>query len=421
MESKHITYDQLIRELNLLKIEVQNLKEATERQAELEDTLDHERELYLDLTHALPMGIYRLRVYHEQGTQADKWYSLSNEPYRIEYVNDRFCEILNIDKQTFIDNPAILNEIIVEEDRAEFIRKNVEANRDTIPFLWEGRFHCRGEIIWVSFESIPRKLENQDILWTGILQDTTAARKAEELLQLKNQELLRLNAEKDKFMSIIAHDLKSPFNSILGFSGLLLETAQKENIIKLQEYASIINSSSQKTMNLLMNLIQWSQAQSGHMHFSPELFNLAEILDETAELFSYILLQKSISITREAPAEIPVFADKAMIETIVRNLLSNAIKFTHEGGAIHLRVVSEDEKITISIKDSGKGMNKTVQEHLFHIDSNYTTPDTQGNKGTGLGLMLCKEFTDRHGGSIGAESEPGNGSVFYFTIPRKTS
>lgn len=419
MESKHITYDQLTDELNLLRKEVLSLKEATEWQVELEDTLDFERELYLDLTNALPMGIYRLRVFHEKGTEAENWYSKENEPYKIDFVNDRFCQILNIDKKTFIKNPAILHDLIHEEDKAEFVRKNVEANLNTNPFLWEGRFKCRGEIIWVHFESIPRILDNKDIIWTGILNDITAVRKAEEQMQLKNEELQRLNAEKDKFMSIIAHDLKSPFNSIVGFSGLLLEKAQKKDIGKLQEYAGIINSSSQKTMNLLMNLIQWSQSQSGHMHFTPEYFNLAEIITEITDLFSNILFQKSISFTREVPAEVTVFADRAMTGTIVRNLVSNAIKFTSDGGSIHLAVQEGPEGVNFTVRDSGKGMEKSVLEKLFHIDCNYSSPDTQGNKGTGLGLMLCKEFTDRHGGTIGVESEPGKGSVFYFTIPLK--
>lgn len=419
MESKHITYDQLTDELNLLRKEVLSLKEATEWQVELEDTLDFERELYLDLTNALPMGIYRLRVFHEKGTEAENWYSKENEPYKIDFVNDRFCQILNIDKKTFIKNPAILHDLIHEEDKAEFVRKNVEANLNTNPFLWEGRFKCRGEIIWVHFESIPRILDNKDIIWTGILNDITAVRKAEEQMQLKNEELQRLNAEKDKFMSIIAHDLKSPFNSIVGFSGLLLEKAQKKDIGKLQEYAGIINSSSQKTMNLLMNLIQWSQSQSGHMHFTPEYFNLAEIITEITDLFSNILFQKSISFTREVPAEVTVCADRAMTGTIVRNLVSNAIKFTSDGGSIHLAVQEGPEGVNFTVRDSGKGMEKSVLEKLFHIDCNYSSPDTQGNKGTGLGLMLCKEFTDRHGGTIGVESEPGKGSVFYFTIPLK--
>lgn len=419
MESKCITYDQLAQELNLLRKEVLSLKEATERQVELEDTLDFERELYLDLTNALPMGIYRLRVFHEMGTEAENWYRKDNEPYKIDFVNDRFCEILNIDKKKFIRNPALLHDLIHEDDKAEFVRKNVEANVHLLPFMWEGRFKCRGEIIWAHFESIPRQVDNNDIIWTGILNDITAVRKAEEQLQLKNEELLRLNGEKDKFLSIIAHDLKSPFNSIIGFSGLLLEKALQKDVGKLQEYASIINSSSQKTMNLLMNLIQWTQSQSGHMHFNPEYFNLAEVITETTDLFSNILSQKSISVMREVPTEVPVFADKAMIATIVRNLLSNAIKFTTEEGSVHLAVRESPDEITVQVMDSGKGMEKSALDKLFHIDSNYTTPDTQGNKGTGLGLILCKEFTDRHGGTIGVDSELGKGSVFYFTIPLK--
>lgn len=417
MESKFTSHEQLLDELSQLNKEISILKEHKSDLQKLAEVLDHERDLYLDLANALPLGVYRLKVCREKGTEAKNWYSSDNEPYTIDFVNDRFCEILNIDKQTFIRNPGILHDLIFENDKAEFVDENVKANQHILPFLWEGRFKCRGEIIWVHFESIPRVLDNKDIIWTGILNDISERRKAEEEMKLKNMELQRLNAEKDKFLSIIAHDLKSPFNSIIGFSGILLEKVHQKDLPSLQEYAEIIKSSSQRAMNLLTNLMQWSQTQTGRMEFNPERFDMVETIEETIQLFSNNALQKSIHIEKQLPERMPVYADMAMISTIVRNLLSNAIKFTNEGGTIRILARTSNEEMIVSVCDTGIGMSKKVMDKIFHIDSSYSTPDTYGNKGTGLGLMLCKEFAEKHKGCIRIESEPNKGSVFHFILP----
>lgn len=419
METKFTSHEQLLDELSQLNKEISILKEHKNDLQKLAEVLDYERDLYLDLANALPLGVYRLRVYHEKGTEAENWYSSDNEPYTIDFVNDRFCEILDIDKQTFIKNPGILHDLIFENDKAEFVDKNVEANQKILPFLWEGRFKCRGEIIWVHFESIPRVLDNKDIIWTGILNDISERHRAEEEMKLKNMELQRLNAEKDKFLSIIAHDLKSPFNSIIGFSGILLEKVHQKDLTSLQEYAEIIKSSSQRAMNLLINLMQWSQAQTGRMEFNPEPFDMVETIEETIQLFSNNALQKAIVIETQLPDRIPVYGDKAMIFTIVRNLLSNALKFTNEGGSICIQAKVNNEEMILSVSDTGIGMSKQVMDKIFHIDSSYSSPDTYGNKGTGLGLMLCKEFAEKHKGCIRIESEPDKGSVFHLSIPRQ--
>lgn len=383
----------------------------------LSKAINKERRLYLDFANAIPSGIYRLRVFHEGGAREEKWHSTEDAPYRIEFVNDRFCEILNLEKQAFEKTPGIINAQLFEEDKTEFVRKNIEANLLTIPFKWEGRFIVRDELIWVHFESIPKVLENRDILWTGTLNDISERKRAEQELNLKNQELQKVNAEKDKFFSIIAHDLRSPFNSIVGFSNILQERVEKEDIKNIKTYAQIINNSSLRAMNLLMNLMEWSQSQTGRMNFNPEYFNPVDMMEEIIQLSNDFALQKSITITNDLPSVIIVYADKAMISTIVRNLVSNALKFTNPGGNIRLLSEITPNKVKISVSDTGVGIQKTFIKKIFHIDSNCSTPDTQGEKGTGLGLILCKEFVEKHGGEIGIESEPGKGSTFYFTIP----
>jgi len=417
MESQAKTIQLPLPEMTLLKDEIGDLGKTGGNQNKHDRAIRLERELYLDLSNALPSGIYRLRVFHEVGTIEEKWSSLDDAPYIIEFVNDRFCEILNLDKHTFEKTPGIINHLIFEADKAEFFRKNVEANLYTIPFKWEGRFIIKDQMIWVHFESIPRVLENKDIIWTGILYDISELKKAEQELKSINQELQKVNAEKDRFFSIIAHDLKSPFNSILGFSNILLESAQEEDLESIKKYAQIISHSSQSAMNLLTNLMQWSQSQTGRMNFIPEYFILGDIIDEIVLLSTDIAVQKSITITNDSPSEITVYADKAMIGTVIRNLVSNAIKFTTPGGRVTISAEATQDEVRISISDTGVGISKPVLEKILHIDSNCSTPDTQGEKGTGLGLILCKEFIEKHGGKIGVESEPGKGSVFHFTIP----
>ncbi|MDO9395809.1 MAG: HAMP domain-containing sensor histidine kinase, partial [Herbiconiux sp.] len=207
-----------------------------------------------------------------------------------------------------------------------------------------------------------------------------------DLLNETNKELNQLNAEKDKFFSIIAHDLKSPFNAIIGFSDLLVAQVGKNNLEKIKNYASIIQQSSHRAMELLMNLMEWSQSQTGRMNFSPQHFELAELIDETVLLLNDAALQKSITIRNNLPFITLVYADKPMISTVLRNLISNAIKFTKSGGNIVISASENQNELTVSVKDSGIGISKDRIEKLFRLDESYSTTGTNNEKGTGLGL-----------------------------------
>jgi len=247
--------------------------------------------------------------------------------------------------------------------------------------------------------------------------DITKRKQAELLIELKNKELSQLNAQKDKFFSIIAHDLKSPFSSILGFSQVLLDQVKDNNYQNIEQYATIIGQSSQKALDLLMNLMDWALSQTGKMEFRAEQFELAEVINEIMVLFDEIARQKSISITRVLPTNIPVCADKLMISTVLRNLISNAIKFTYPGGLITISAIRDNQEITISVSDNGLGIAGERISTLFRIDEGFSTPGTSKEKGTGLGLILCKEFVDKHGGRIWVESEEGKGSIFSIALP----
>lgn len=253
----------------------------------------------------------------------------------------------------------------------------------------------------------------------GVGVDITDSKKAETALLESKASLVELNATKDKFFSIIAHDLKSPFNSILGLSSLLEDQVKEKNYEGLEEYASLIQTSSQLAYDLLKNLLEWSRSQTGKMEFSPEYIELVSIIGETIKLLGNNISQKSIDIKTELPRNVVVFADKAMIGAVLRNLISNAIKFTRDYGQILISAVQKPEETMIVVTDNGVGMNAREIDKLFRIDENHSTLGTHNEKGTGLGLVLCKEFIEKHGGKIGVESEFGLGSKFYFTIPRK--
>lgn len=410
------TKEQLLNDLRKSEFEIVELKKLEQNHKIIAETFNQERELYSDLANALPVGIYRSRVFHDAALIQEKWTCSHEAPYIIEFANDRFFDILNLNRPIFEKNPGIINDLIFEEDKTEFAKLNVTANLNKTPFLWEGRFMIKGKLIWIHFESIPRVLENGDIIWTGILNDMSERKNAELTITAKNNELQKLNDEKVKFLSIIAHDLKSPFNSIVGFSELLVEKIRIMDYEQIEKYANIILQSSDKAINLLMNLMEWAQSQTGRMKCNPEYFEIVAFINEIVPLYDDIVNQKSITIKKKLPHNATIFADKQMISTVFRNLIYNAIKFTHNG-EITISAVEKQNEIIFSISDTGVGIPKNSIEKLFRLDQNYSTPGTNMETGTGMGLILCKEFIEKQRGKIWVESEEGKGSTFYFTIP----
>ena len=238
-------------------------------------------------------------------------------------------------------------------------------------------------------------------------------------MKLKNEELTSLNATKDKFFSIIAHDLKSPFNSIIGFSSLLSRQISEKDYEGIKKYATIIQESSQQALDLLVNLLEWSRSQTGKMVFTPEEVDVAFLISQSVGVLIGAAQQKQIAVHKQMPANLVVRADNAMVNTILRNLISNAIKFTNPGGSIVISAERKAEELLISVADNGVGINQVSINKLFRIEETYSTLGTQKEKGSGLGLLLCKEFVEKHGGRIWVESEVGKGSTFLFTIPLK--
>lgn len=233
----------------------------------------------------------------------------------------------------------------------------------------------------------------------------------------KTAELKELNASKDKFLSIIAHDLKSPFNTILGFSEMLNEEIKTENPARIREYARLINVSASQTFKLLENLLEWAKSQRGKIPFNREQLYAKDIIEEEFTVLHEIITGKNIELKNAIPPQLSVYADKNMLKTILRNLISNAVKFTHRNGKVEVNASVRENMVEIAVSDNGTGMSELTMDGLFKIDANVSTAGTENEKGTGLGLFLCKEFVEKHGGRIWADSRPGEGSVFIFTLP----
>lgn len=377
-----------------------------------------DKELYTDLANALPSGIYRLRVFHGLSFNEEIWLSSYEAPYIVEFANDRFYEILHLDRDVFEKNPAMIHDIIYKEDKADFAKKNVESNLNITPFLWEGRILVDHKIVWIRFKSIPRALDNQDIIWTGTLEDITYRKQYEEDIIQKNIELERANADKDFFMSLLAHDLKSPFTSILGFLELLTNNLYKYDMAEVEKQLSIVKHSANFTYNLLNDILIWAMSQSGKLPFEPIDLNLKMHCDQVIEMIKTNANIKDISIINNVDDNEIVFADPNMLNTILRNLISNAIKFTREGGNITIYSEETETEMIFSVADTGIGIEPEKIATLFDHSQIYSRKGTANELGTGFGLMLCKNFVTQHGGKIWAQNNPTEGTTFKFTLPK---
>jgi two-component system sensor histidine kinase/response regulator len=237
------------------------------------------------------------------------------------------------------------------------------------------------------------------------------------LQEEKEIQIKKLLDDKDKFFSIIAHDLKGPFNGIIGLSELLLEKKNHSDDNETNEFIQLIHQSSKNTYSLLENLLTWAQSQTGNLEFSPKKLEIISVTDKTINLLDNIAQNKNITIRSQIEKKQYVVADRDMLETIFRNLVSNAIKFTNTNGEVVLSMTRENNQTVFSVKDNGIGISPEKIAELFTINQKHSTLGTNEETGTGLGLMLCKEFVKKHGGKIWVESQEGKGSDFKFSIP----
>ena len=272
---------------------------------------------------------------------------------------------------------------------------------------------------WVYLEAYGTNQLDNPLIQSVVLnvRDITERKQAEQRIKENDIRLQNLTAAKDKLFSIIAHDLRSPFNAILGFSELLSNNPKDFETDESKKYIEIINSCAKNTLVLLDNLLNWTYSQTGELVYKPENLNLSSVFQDLLETSNSIAKIKNISLRYIQSEAIEIYTDVTMLKIVLRNLINNAIKFTNSNGEIVMYAVRNQSHVEITVSDNGVGINKEICKNLFNISTNITSSGTANEKGSGLGLILCKEFVEKIGGTIWVESEEGKGSDFIVSLP----
>ena len=249
--------------------------------------------------------------------------------------------------------------------------------------------------------------------------DVTAHKKAEQALKESEARLKELNATKDKLFSIIGHDLQSPLSNIIGFSELIDKGYDLYSDEDIRRYNRIVYDISQSVSSLLENLLTWARSQRNQIKVIPREVPVHMIAEKCYSLLIHNFLQKEITFINDIPPETVVFADEEMMTIVIRNLISNAVKFTHRKGTISIESTAGRDTVITCIKDSGTGIAPDTLKHLFQTEGSHPTAGTEGETGTGLGLIICRDFIEKNGGEIWVESKTGQGSAFSFSLPSR--
>jgi len=380
-------------ETKLLREKIRELEKENTILKEQKIEITEAKELYLKIFEEFPALIWRSRL--------DKL---------CDYFNKTWLEFTGRTMEQEFGNGWA--EGVHPDDFNACLQTYVNAFDERRSFLMEYRMKNKlGEYRWIRDFGRPfYDLDNTFLGYIGSCYDIT---------ENKNNEnkLIELNAAKDKFFSVIAHDLRAPLSSIIGFSEHLMAVVKARDYEQTGKMADIIMQSSARAMDLLMNLMEWAQLQSGRMEFNPECIEMNPIINEAVLLLSGNATQKSITISNTLSPEIRVNADRAMVSTVLRNLISNGIKFTQPGGTITIKSAVKQQELIVSVTDTWVGISKKRIDKLFEINESYSTSGTQNEKGTGLGLILCREFIEKNNGKIWVESKSERGSTFYFSLP----
>jgi PAS domain S-box-containing protein len=339
---------------------------------------------------------------------------------QITKVNNRFCEMMGYKEDEIIG--INFRDITHPGDLDKSVKLTMELlkNESIESNLIEKRYlNKHGELIWaLTTISLIRDSDGKPLFFIAQVQDITGRKKFEEQLLRTTEELKLLNASKDKFFSIISHDLRSPFNSLLGLTEYITHSYEEMTPVEIRNSISNIYNSSKQLYDLILNLFEWSLIQTGRLTVDKSLINLATLGEEIVSLYKESANKKQIELINNIDENILVYADKYMIDTIVRNFLSNSIKFTNPGGKIIVQGTINGDNAEVSITDNGIGISTEHQRNLFRIDDQFRRDGTANEKGTGLGLILCKEFIEKNNGVLWVESKEGKGSRFSFTVPR---
>ncbi len=362
----------------------------------------------------------------------DPVYILSHDGIIME-VNQSLCKCFGYEREELIGQPYSL---LSSEDKndIEMLRPMLDKAfiGETQKFEWWGK--CKkGEAFPTEVSYSKSSYYNHDVVIV-ITRDLTEAKKVEDELLRSVEELKESNLSKDKFFGILAHDLKNPFQGLLGFIDLLYEDIDELTITQVKEYLSNVRTASYQTYSLLESLLEWSRIQSGKMPYTPTVFNISEEFDSVIAILDNNASRKQITLVNELDPQLKVLADRNMIHSVIQNIITNAIKFSNSKGRVVMRSrkiessnkenADEDSDnrdwLEISVADNGIGIPEEILPRLFKLDGQYSQIGTASEPGTGLGLVLCHEMVEKNGGKIWAESVAGQGTTFLFTLPLST-
>lgn len=330
-------------------------------------------------------------------------------------LNDAVEKYLGYSKEEMLGKTSLGMGLYVHpEDRHRLVNSlltNGTVHGEEVMYYTKSR-----EVIVVNQSMEIIEIDNQKYI-ISLLDNITDRKNSIREITRINQELTTLNIEKNRFYSIIAHDLRSPFNAILGITQMLVDNIDKMEHQEVKDHADDLNQSAKQLYSLLDNLLEWSKIEQGLSIPKPKLFSINEVIDKSIDIFSDSAREKHLTISTNTPKEYKVFADRQMVEVTLRNLLSNAVKYTSQGGNIIITTgMARDGIVSIAVQDTGIGMSRETVNNLFRIDINNYRPGTEGELSTGLGLLLCKEFIELNGGELQVESQEGKGSTFTFSL-----
>jgi PAS domain S-box-containing protein len=361
-----------------------------------EESLQKSEEKYRNLFENSQIGMFRTRI---DGSE-------------ILDVNNKLLEITGFPREEMLSNPSTIRYSNLEQ-RTELLillkQKGSVSN-------FEVEMFKKDNSLFTALLSVI--IYPEEGILEGSFVDISSRKLAEKELIRSEAILKELNATKDKFFSIVAHDLKAPFNAILGFSDILYKEARNLSLESIIKYTGLINSSANQTYKLLENLLDWARMNNGNFPFEPKIIFINHLIKNEIGNMKYIADQKNIALNYLNEDNIEITADQIMISSVLRNLISNAVKFTPKSGTVNIESSTKNGQVVISISDTGVGIKQDTIENLFKIDTSFSTRGTENEKGTGLGLLLCREFIEKHSGTIGVESEPGKGSRFWFCLPK---
>jgi len=397
-------FDDIQRLVYLLQVHQVELEHQNEELRIAHEELEVSRNKYVNLFDFSPTPYFTLDpdgIIKESNLSASKMFKID----RNKLIGKRFDTFIPMDEKVNFNSfiKAVFNSTTKHSCGLNIINKD---NR---------QFHVLLEGLEVVDTLEPEKKCQVALI------DLTEYKRVEDSLKKTNEELQVLHLSKDKFFSIIAHDLRSPFQSLLGFSEILaneIDTLSNEEIVI---FSKGLNDDLRNIYGLLDNLLQWSMIQRNMLEHNPENVNLYDLANKIIGISNQIAKEKNISVFNNIENGTFVYADNIMLRSVIQNLLFNAIKFTEKEGRIVISSIEKSNLIEVSVEDTGKGIPTSQIPGLFSFNKIFTTNGTAGESGTGLGLPLCKEFVERNDGRIWVESEHGKGSKFIFTLPKPIS